>query len=63
MTDLKCNDCGKIFIEPAVEIEDLTPDGAFEGGSFYMKSLVCPYCGGSYEEIKENEDEEEEEEC
>ena len=59
MTNLKCNDCGRIFTEPAVEIEDMTPGGSFEGGTFYMKNLVCPYCGGDYEEVEEIEEEEE----
>ena len=66
MTNLKCKDCGRIFTEPAVEIEDMTPGGSFEGGTFCMKNLVCPYCGGDYEEVEETEEaeeEEEEEEC
>ena len=43
----KCADCGKVFSEPVDYAEDLTPGGAFEGGSFVQHQEVCPYCNGT----------------
>lgn len=54
----RCLECGFLFEEPKEYDEDLTPGGAFEGGSFIRKFKGCPICEGSYEEIKEEEENE-----
>lgn len=49
----KCLECGALFVEPKQYSEDLTPGGAFEGGSFIRSYNACPNCGGEYEEVKQ----------
>lgn len=43
-----CLECKKVFDEPKMYKEDLTPGGAFEGGSFIHEYYACPFCEGSY---------------
>ncbi len=43
-----CLECGEIFDDPKKYSEDLTPSGAFEGGSFIHEYYACPYCEGAY---------------
>lgn len=43
-----CLECGETFEEPKLYSEDLTPGGAFEGGSFIHQYYACPYCEGAY---------------
>lgn len=50
----KCLECERIFDRPRTISEDLTPGGAFEGGSFIYHYEVCPYCeSSSFKELKE----------
>lgn len=43
-----CLECGETFEQPKRYSEDLTPGGAFEGGSFIHEYYACPYCEGAY---------------
>lgn len=43
-----CLECGKVFEDPKLYKEDLTPGGAFEGGAFMHEYYACPFCEGSY---------------
>lgn len=47
----RCERCNKLFDEPKIYTEDLTPGGAFEGGSFNKKYYGCPSCEADYEEV------------
>lgn len=50
----KCLECNRIFSETKTVSEDLTPGGAFEGGSFVNHYEVCPYCEeNNYKELEE----------
>ena len=49
----KCLECGEVFEDPKKYCDDLTPGGAFEGGSFLNYYSACPYCAGNYEEVEE----------
>ena len=42
----KCLECGSVFDTPKSIIEDCTPGGVNEGGSFNKTILVCPICEG-----------------
>lgn len=51
----RCLECGFLFEEPKEYDEDLTPGGAFEGGSFVRKYTGCPICGGAYNNLEQCE--------
>lgn len=51
----RCLDCGKEFDEPATEYDH----EYFWGAPCTIEYEVCPFCGGDFEEI-EDEDEESE---
>lgn len=48
-----CDCCGRVFEEP-VEIEDSR--GECFGFPSYELMLGCPYCGGSYQELEEEDE-------
>lgn len=48
-----CLECGEIFEDPKRYTEDLTPGGAFEGGTFIHEYYACPYCEGAYRQAVE----------
>ena len=53
----KCRHCGEVFDEPRVYQE-------FHGFNDHPETWsCCPYCGGDYEELLEEELNEEVEEC
>ena len=47
-----CDCCGRSFSEPAIYWEDR---GECFGFPSYEKILGCPYCGGDYEEIEDDD--------
>ena len=49
----KCFDCGCVFEQPKVYIEDCTPGGVSEGGSFLQKYDCCPECEGTFGSVEE----------
>ena len=56
-----CDDCELVFDEPKEFVEDRTPGGVSEGGSFLYHYIGCPNCGGMFEVYEEPEYEEDEE--
>lgn len=49
----KCFDCGCIFEQPKTYVEDCTPGGVSEGGSFLQKYDCCPECEGAFGSVEE----------
>lgn len=48
----KCKDCGEVFDEPQEYVER----HGFDDG-FAERWSCCPYCGGSYAEVEDDEEE------
>lgn len=49
----KCFDCGCVFEQPKTYVEDCTPGGVSEGGSFLQKYDCCPECEGAFGSVEE----------